>query len=112
MLIIPYVCAEFHDRKGNVIFRVTPAMRGTMVSNVPEAVKQDVLFNLLVADGSIKVPENEGQQKALEQDPLVGVTAEGKSETGKPVKTGKAAKAEPKVEAKAEDKPAGNEQKK
>ncbi len=107
MLIIPYVCAEFHDRKGNPLFRITPAMRGTMVSNVPEAVKQDVLFNMLVADGSIKVPENEGQKKALEQDPLVGVTAEGKSETGKPAKAGKAAKADVK-----DEKPAGEEQKK
>ncbi len=96
MLIIPYVCAEFHDRKGAVLFRITPAMRGTMVSDVPEAVKQDVLFNMLVADGSIKVPQNESQKKVLEQDPLVGVTAEGKSETGKPAKAGKAARAEEK----------------
>ena len=84
-----------------------------MVSDVPEAVKQDVLFNMLVADGSIKVPQNENQKKVLEQDPLVGVTAEGRSavmekaETGKPAKAAKAARAEAR-----EEKPAGEEQKK
>ena len=100
MLIIPYVCAEFRDVSGNPIFRITPAMRGTMIT-VPEAIKQDILFDMLVADGSIKVPETAAQKKLLEQDPMVGVTAEGKSETGKPAKTGKTAK----KEAKADDKP-------
>ena len=100
MLIIPYVCAEFRDVSGNPIFRITPAMRGTMIT-VPETIKQDILFDMLVADGSIKVPETAAQKKALEQDPMVGVTAEGKSETGKPVKTGKTAR----KETKADDKP-------
>ena len=94
MLIIPYVCAEFRDVSGNPIFRITPAMRGTMIT-VPEAIRQDILFDMLVADGSIKVPETIAQKKALEQDPMVGVTAEGKSETGKPAKTGKTARKEP-----------------
>ncbi len=106
MLIIPYVCAEFHDKAGSVLYRITPAMRGR-IEEAPESIKQDILFNMLVADGSIKVPQNESQKKVLEQDPLVGVTAEGKSETGKPAKAGKATKADAK-----DEKPAGEEQKK
>ena len=104
MLIIPYVCAEFHDRSGTVIHRITPTMRGTMVE-VPESIKQDVLFTMLVKDGSIKTPETSAQKKTLEKDPMVGVTAEGRSAviTGgeKPAKSVKAAK----VETKADDKP-------
>ena len=111
MLIIPYVCAEFRDVSGNPIFRITPAMRGTMIT-VPEAIKQDILFDMLVADGSIKVPETAAQKKVLEQDPMVGVTAEGKSETGKPAKTGKTARKETKADDKpGEPEPGGTEQK-
>ena len=93
MLIIPYVCAEFRDVSGNPIFRITPAMRGTMIT-VPEAIKQDILFDMLVADGSIKVPETAAQKKTLEQDPMVGVTAEGKSEQPKAAGNEKPAKAQ------------------
>ena len=111
MLIIPYVCAEFRDVSGNPIFRITPAMRGTMIT-VPETIKQDILFDMLVADGSIKVPETAAQKKTLEQDPMVGVTAEGKSEIGKPAKNGKTAKKETKAEDKpGEPEPGGTEQK-
>ncbi len=111
MLIIPYVCAEFRDVSGNPIFRITPAMRGTMIT-VPEAIKQDILFDMLVADGSIKVPETAAQKKVLEQDPMVGVTAEGKSETGKPAKAGKTVKKEAKADDKpGEPEPSGTEQK-
>ena len=103
MLIIPYVCAEFRDVAGNPIFRITPAMRGTMIT-VPETIKQDILFDMLVADGSIKVPETAAQKKVLEQDPMVGVTAEGKSEQPKAAGNEKPAKA-PKG-TKAETQPA------
>ena len=91
MLIIPYVCAEFHDFSGNPVFRITPAMRGTMVE-APDAIKQDILFDMLVTDGSIKVPETAAQKKVLENDPMVGVTAEGKSEQPKAVGNDKPAK--------------------
>ena len=111
MLIIPYVCAEFHDKAGSVLYRITPAMRGR-IEEAPESIMQDILFNMLVADGSIKVPETAAQKKALEQDPMVGVTAEGKSETGKPAKNGKTARKEIKAEDKpGEPEPGGTEQK-
>ena len=111
MLIIPYVCAEFRDFSGNPIFRITPSMRGNMIT-APETIRQDILFDMLVTDGSIKVPETAAQKKVLEQDPMVGVTAEGKSETGKPAKTGKTARKETKADDKpGEPEPGGTEQK-
>ncbi len=78
MLIIPYVAAEFRDRNGSVIHRLTAEDRGTL-HEAPDAIRQDLLFGLLVADGSIKVAENEGQKKTLERDPMAGVTADGRS---------------------------------
>ncbi len=99
MLIIPYVCADFRDKAGNRIFRITADMLRTM-QGVPEAIKQDLLFDMLVADGSIKTPETVAQRKLLEQDPMIGMNAEGKrvketsaeaeADVGKTAKTGKA----------------------
>ena len=79
MLIIPYVCAEFRDKTGNVLYRITPEMRGVM-QEAPDNIWQDILFDMLVKDGSIRTPETAKQKKVLENDPMVGVTAEGKSE--------------------------------
>ena len=98
MMIIPYVCAEFRDRMGNRIHRITPEMRGCL-TEVPEAIRQDRLFDMLVEDGSIKVPRNESQMKVLEQDPMAGVAPDGKSavlKEEKPAKSGKAPRAEEK----------------
>ena len=78
MMIIPYVCADFRDKSGNTIFRITPDMIRTM-QEVPEAIKQDLLFDMLVADGSIKTPETAAQRKLLEQEPMLGMTADGRS---------------------------------
>ena len=78
MLIIPYVCADFRDKKGNPIFRITADMLRTM-QDVPEAIKQDLLFDMLVQDGSIKTPETVAQRKLLEQDPMIGMNADGRS---------------------------------
>ena len=104
MLIIPYVCADFHDKNGNRIFRITADMLRTM-QDVPEAIRQDLLFDLLVADGSIKTPETAAQRKLLEQEPMLGMTADGKAE--KAEKSAKPAKTETKTEEKpAETKPA------
>ena len=97
MLIIPYVCADFRDKKGNPIFRITADMLRT-IQTVPDAIKQDLLFDMLVADGSIKTPETEAQKKLLEQEPMLGMTAEGKE--AKPEKPAKETK--PKAETKTE----------
>lgn len=95
MLIIPYVCADFRDKKGNPIFRITADMLRTM-QDVPETIKQDLLFDMLVQDGSIKTPETVAQRKLLEQDPMIGMNADGKA-ADKTVKTEKTAKAEEKT---------------
>lgn len=107
MLIIPYVCADFHDKAGNRIFRITADMLRTM-QDVPEAIRQDLLFDMLVADGSIKTPETAAQRKLLEQEPMLGMTADGKAEKAeKAEKPAKPAKTETKTEEKpAETKPA------
>jgi hypothetical protein len=45
---------------------------------VPESIRQDPLFGMLVRDGSICTPEITAQKKRLEQDPMFGITAEGR----------------------------------
>ena len=78
MYLISHVCAEFHDRKGNLVYRMTPDMRNT-IQDAPEAIREDLLFALLLQDGSIVVPENERERKRLEEDPLLGIGADGKA---------------------------------
>ena len=77
MLIMSRVCAEFKDRNGAVIHRITPAMTG-LFHDAPDAIQGDLLFRMLVADGSIKKPEDAKKDRNLEQDPMAGATADGK----------------------------------
>ena len=69
-----------------------------------------LLFDMLVADGSIKTPETEAQRKLLEQDPMIGMNADGKE--AKPEKSAKETKtkSETKAEKSAEPKPAEGSQ--
>ena len=41
MLILSRVCAEFHDKSGAVIHRITPDMIGLFI-DAPEAIRQDL----------------------------------------------------------------------
>ena len=75
MLIVPFVCAEFHDRQGNAIYSIRPNQLMTIVE-VPDAIRQDPLYDLLVADQSIRVPENGEELKRLENDPWAKSAAE------------------------------------
>ena len=69
MLIVPYACAEFHDKSGAVIHTIRPAdLR--LVSEAPEAIRQDPLFDMMVRDGSLQVPETKAEVKKLENDPV------------------------------------------
>ena len=77
MKIFSRVCAEFHDAKGNVLFAITPATRLSFV-DAPESIKQDLLFDLLVREGSLEVTK-EGKNVALENEPMAGHDATGKS---------------------------------
>ena len=110
MLILSRVCADFYDQNRNLLHKITQTDLG-LFHDAPESIKQDILFTMLVKDGSIKTPETSAQKKTLENDPMVGVTAEGRSAViaggEKPAKPVKAAK----VETKADDKPAGAEKK-
>ena len=68
MLIVPYVCAEFHDKTGAVIHKIRPEdLR--IVSEAPVAIQQDPLFEMMVRDGSLRVPETKSDLKKLENDP-------------------------------------------
>ncbi len=91
MLIVPRVCAEFHSPT----VTVHPHMLGAVVE-APESIRQDLLFQMLVNDGSLKAVENAADQKAMENDPMAGVSADGRSEadaaiakaaSGKPAKS-------------------------
>ena len=62
---------------------------------------------MLVDDGSIKFPADDAKDKALEQDPYAGATAEGKDIKPKAAtksKSSSKAKAETKTETKTEEK--------
>ena len=96
MLIVSRVCAEFHDAEGNTLFSVHPHMKGQMIE-APESIRQDLLFQMLVNDGSLKAVEDATEKKSLENDPMAGVDAEGKSaadaaiaKAARPAKAGKA----------------------
>ena len=114
------IICEFYDKNGGVIYRITPDMLG-LFHNAPEAIKGDLLFNMLLADGSIKTPEDAKKDRELEHDPMKGASADGKDlkpvvkETEPEPKQAKGTKtrAETKPEVKpAEDKPAETEPKK
>ena len=94
MLVVPYVCAEFHDKSGEVIHRIHAHELRT-ITEVPEAVQQDPLFALLVKDEMLKAPDSKLELMALENDLDAKLT-----KTEKPAKAAKTAKAEktPKAE--------------
>ena len=110
MLILARVCADFYDKNGVLLHRITQHDLGNF-REAPDSIKQDPLFQMLVDDGSIKYPADAAKDKALEQDPFAGATAEGKDVKPKAAPKAKAeskpkteTKPEPKAEPKAEDK--------
>ena len=69
MLILSRVCADFHDRNGAVIHRVTAANRLTF-HEAPEANREDPLFDMLIREGSLEAGVTPVRRKKLESDPL------------------------------------------
>ena len=69
MLILSRVCAEFHDRTGAVVYRVTPQTRLTF-QEAPESIRDDPLFGLLLQERSIEAGVTPVRKKELEADPL------------------------------------------
>ena len=96
MVIVPYVCAEFHNPDNGSIHKIRPDELKN-ITQAPDWIRGELLFDMLVRDGSIKIPETAGQKKQLEQDPMIGMAATGKTveaETGKPPKPVRTVKAE------------------
>ena len=84
MLILSRVCAEFHDKSGQTIFNITPQNLLSFLT-APDAIQEDPLFRLMLADGSLEAVRSVDQRKKLENDPAAGVTAEGrKAAAGSP----------------------------
>ena len=77
MLMICHVCAEFHNKKGETVLTVTPEMTRDFIT-APEEIREDPLFGMLEADGSIQAGFTEKEKKILEKNPKAGITAEGK----------------------------------
>ena len=78
MLIISRVCAEFKNKVWEIVYRVKPGDLG-LIREAPEAIREDVLFGLLVSDGSLEAVESVSRRKTLENDPMLGTDAEGKN---------------------------------
>ena len=97
MLIICHVCAEFHNSKGETVLTVTPEMLTEFIT-APEEIREDPLFGMLEADGSIQSGFTEKERKALEKNPNAGITAEGKKVSAVKKKTSETA-AEPKADS-------------
>ena len=49
MLVVPFVCAEFHDKSGKAIHRIRIHELRNIVT-VPDEIVQDPLFALMVED--------------------------------------------------------------
>ena len=79
MLILSRVCAEFRDRTGAVIHRVTPETRLSF-REAPDAIREDPLFRMLVEEGSLEASVTPLRRKELEADPLAETDAAGRKE--------------------------------
>ena len=84
ILIICYVAAGFGPYDGQMFF-VKPEQRGVFIE-APEWISQTIMFKGLVADGSLKVADEHISKKQGENDPMKGITAEGKEEKPEPEK--------------------------
>ncbi len=93
MRLMSRVCAEFHDRSGAVLFAIKPADRMAYI-DVPDSIRQDPLYDMLVNDGSILMADGSAPQKLAENDPEEAFRIAAKN-----AKTAKAGKAEKNVPA-------------
>jgi len=77
MLILSRVCADFHNKKGERIHRVTPANR-LAFHEAPESIREDPLFQMLVNEGSLEAAVTPARKQQLEADPLEGADGAGR----------------------------------
>ena len=78
MTIIARACAEFHDRKGEVLYTIRPHMLGSIIYDAPDSIRQDPLFGLLVQDRYLDVVDKEDKKelKKLDNDPGMNIPLE------------------------------------
>ena len=69
MTILSRVCAEFHDKHGAVLYTVRANQLLAPLIDVPESIRQDPLFDMLVAEGSLDVLEKKADLKHAEMIP-------------------------------------------
>ena len=77
MMILSRVCVDFRDRRGKTLFSVTPSDL-MVLREAPEAIRDDPIFDLLLAEGSMEVVVSADRRKALENDPVQDTDASGK----------------------------------
>ena len=78
--IICRVAAEFHDPVTRQLIYVVPASkRNKVCDDVPDAAQKDPLFNQLIAEGSMEAVVSLAQRKRVEDDPMKGHEASGKT---------------------------------
>ena len=77
MLILSRVCADFYNRKGELIHRITPRNRLSF-HEAPDAIREDPLFAMLVNEGALEAAAAPAEKKQLEADPLEGSDAAGR----------------------------------
>ena len=81
------VCAQFRDKRGNVIFTVNQGLMDKF-TEVPDAIREDPLFEMLCADHSIEANLTPVQRKTVENDPMAGMDPSGKRKTAKTASAG------------------------
>ena len=75
-LMICYVSADFGPKDG-AVFHVSPSQIGVFIE-APVWIKDTLMFRWLLNDGSIKVSDEQISKKQGENDPMKGMSAEGK----------------------------------
>ena len=85
-LMICHVAVDFVG-PGNLLFRITPNGENKIHTFVqaPEWIKDTLIFKLLRKDGSIVIAQKQEDVKALENNPVDGIGADGKTMTEAPV---------------------------
>ena len=108
MFAVPYACAEFHDAHGNVLYRIT-ADQLRITTEMPESIRQDPLFALMIKDESLRAPDSKLELKILENDPDAKIEKDEKSaKSEKPAKTAGAKSGTAKTDDAKAGKPVNN----
>ena len=67
MTITARACAEFHDKSGKILYRIDPGHLYQIIENVPESIKQDPLFAMMVREKTISFTDEKDGTRDLEK---------------------------------------------